>query len=266
MATFTVTVQTSAGVQLHGPGDADDFWAGIAFGEAATGQTASGMTIANLEMNREFILAGSGITFDSEDNPTGGTISSVTIRTLDAHAPVATFDFGAGVSAITFFEAIFALEEGDGAPVSAILDDNQWIFVGNAGPDGFTGGQQSDSLVGGGGNDTLDGLPGGADTLRGGAGDDWYVTDLESDPGPDVILENPDEGNDTVAFVTENPEPFTYTLPANIETLLLFDTFEDGAPDDVSWPFNGTGNTLPNLIIGNAGANQLSGGAGNDSL
>jgi Ca2+-binding RTX toxin-like protein len=84
----------------------------------------------------------------------------------------------------------------------------------------------------------------GADTLRGGAGDDVYVVD-----GGDVVFENLGEGADTVQASAD------YQLSANVENL----TLTGGA-------VSGTGNALANVIIGNAGDNLLDGRGGNDRL
>jgi Ca2+-binding RTX toxin-like protein len=86
----------------------------------------------------------------------------------------------------------------------------------------------------------------GADTMRGGAGNDIYVID---DVG-DVVIENPGEGIDTVEA------SISYALTANVENLTLTGTAQ----------INGTGNELDNVIIGNSGNNSLFGGDGNDTL
>jgi Ca2+-binding RTX toxin-like protein len=95
------------------------------------------------------------------------------------------------------------------------------------------------------GDDTIDGGTG-ADTMAGGLGNDVYIVD---NPG-DVVIENPNEGTDTIF------SSVSYTLPANVENLTL--TGLGG--------FSGTGNALNNLIIGNSGANVLTGGPGADTL
>ena len=100
-------------------------------------------------------------------------------------------------------------------------------------------------LNGGGGNDTLDGRAG-ADTMVGGLGFDNYVVDNVDD----TISENSSEGTDKVS------SSVTYTLPANVENLLLTNASA----------INGTGNGLANSITGNSADNQLNGGGGNDIL
>jgi Ca2+-binding RTX toxin-like protein len=117
-----------------------------------------------------------------------------------------------------------------------------------------TGTPGNDSLLGTAGNDTLYGLDGddtlngraGADTLIGGAGNDIYVVD---DAG-DVVVENADEGVDTVKSV------ISWTLGGNIEKLILTGMAA----------IDGTGNELANTLIGNAAANTLRGLDGDDTL
>jgi len=120
-------------------------------------------------------------------------------------------------------------------------------LTGNALDNALDGAGGNDTLTGGDGNDTLDGGLG-ADVLIGGKGDDTYVVDDSGDKVTDVA--GAAGGSDTVRSV------IAYTLGANIETLELI-----GAGD-----INGTGNTLDNVIVGNAGNNRLDGGMGDDSL
>jgi Ca2+-binding RTX toxin-like protein len=110
----------------------------------------------------------------------------------------------------------------------------------------ISGGNGSDTLVGGIGNDTLNGGSG-ADTLIGGVGNDIYNVDSASD----VVTEASGEGTDEVRTTLAS-----YTLAANVENLSNAGT----------GTFNGTGNGLDNLMTGNSGADTLSGAAGNDTL
>lgn len=109
----------------------------------------------------------------------------------------------------------------------------------------ITGNAANNTLNGGAGNDWLDGGTG-ADTMTGGIDDDTFVVDNSGD----VVVENSNEGSDTVL------SSITYTLGTNVENLVLTGTTDS----------NGTGNALDNIIIGNSGTNVLSGGAGNDIL
>jgi Ca2+-binding RTX toxin-like protein len=121
----------------------------------------------------------------------------------------------------------------------------------------------ADTINSGAGRDTIDALGGndfinggsGSDTMRGGAGNDTYVVDNTAD----VVIENPNEGTDTVQ------SSVNFSLSTNVEHLTL-----TGASN-----LNGTGNAFDNLISGNdgrnvltglAGADTLSGGAGRDTL
>ncbi|MBL8072970.1 MAG: putative Ig domain-containing protein [Nitrospira sp.] len=108
----------------------------------------------------------------------------------------------------------------------------------------LTGNSEANILMGLDGHDTLDGGVG-ADTLVGGLGNDTYVVD---DLG-DVVRENLNEGTDLVQSTV------SYALTANVEHLTLTGITA----------INGIGNVLNNRLTGNSAANQLIGGAGNDT-
>jgi Ca2+-binding RTX toxin-like protein len=103
----------------------------------------------------------------------------------------------------------------------------------------------SNVLTGNAGDNILDG-DAGVDAMFGGAGNDVYFVDN----GGDGVVENPNEGNDTV-FSTAH-----LRLSANVENLVL-----QGGAD-----LQGYGNSLNNLIQGNAGSNILDGDAGADVM
>jgi trimeric autotransporter adhesin len=84
-----------------------------------------------------------------------------------------------------------------------------------------------------------------ANVLSGGAGNDTYVVSTG-----DSVVENPNEGTDTVQ------SNVTYALGTNVENLTLTGTAV----------INGTGNTLANQLTGNAASNVLDGSAGNDTM
>ena len=81
--------------------------------------------------------------------------------------------------------------------------------------------------------------------MTGLAGNDTYAVDNAGD----VVIESFGEGTDTVQ------SGITYTLGSDVENLTL-----TGSAD-----INGTGNALDNVIIGNSGANTMTGLAGNDT-
>ncbi|HEX5545134.1 MAG TPA: calcium-binding protein, partial [Nitrospira sp.] len=127
------------------------------------------------------------------------------------------------------------------------------VITGTEGPDSLIGTSGDDRLVGLAGGDQLTGLAGndlldggtGADEFTGGFGNDQYIVD---DPG-DTVTELIDEGIDTVQ------SSVTRTLETDVENLTLTGNAA----------INGTGNALDNVLIGNSGANVLTGRAGNDT-
>jgi Ca2+-binding RTX toxin-like protein len=124
------------------------------------------------------------------------------------------------------------------------LVDGALVGVGNELDNGIAGNDANNTLKGGGGDDNLVGGAG-ADIMVGGTGDDGYSVDQAGD----AVMEFAGEGNDQVWSYID------YTLPANVEMLVLM----DGAT-------SGTGNELDNFITGNTGSNMLAGGAGDDRL
>lgn len=87
---------------------------------------------------------------------------------------------------------------------------------------------------------------GGADTMKGGDGNDYYTVDDVND----VVIEFADQGKD---YIYTN---ITYTLGANLEYLHLYGSAN----------INGFGNSLDNMLTGNSGNNMLYGYSGNDWL
>jgi Ca2+-binding RTX toxin-like protein len=109
-----------------------------------------------------------------------------------------------------------------------------------------TGNALANQITGNGAANLIDGGAG-ADAMRGGAGDDIYVVDQAGD----IVSESSWEGaSDTVRSA------ITYTLPSNIEALVLTGTAAIDA----------TGNSLFNSLTGNGAANRLNGGLGADLM
>jgi len=98
------------------------------------------------------------------------------------------------------------------------------------------------------GNDTANRISGGAgaDSMRGGLGDDTYVIDNSGDRA----LEFSGQGTDTVETSV------AHTLLANVENLVFTGTAN----------VNGAGNALDNVIDGNAGRNLINGLGGADTM
>jgi Ca2+-binding RTX toxin-like protein len=133
--------------------------------------------------------------------------------------------------------------DGDSFGITILSQSN--TIIGTEGNDRLNGTSGDDTLIGLGGNDRLDGKAG-TDTMIGGLGNDTYTVDNAGD----AVTENVNEGTDTVHA------SITYTLPNNIESLLL-----TGSSN-----LNGTGNALKNKLTGNGGNNILTGLDGNDTL
>jgi Ca2+-binding RTX toxin-like protein len=109
----------------------------------------------------------------------------------------------------------------------------------------LTGNDVANLLTGGSGNDTLIGGKGN-DTLTGGTGDDTYHVDAAGDK----VTESATEGNDTIVTTLVK-----YALGANLENLVYTGTAA----------FAGMGNALANRIAGGSGNDTIDGGDGSDT-
>ena len=129
-----------------------------------------------------------------------------------------------------------------------------------AGNNTVTGSGFEDVILGGAGNDILNGglganaalFDGMTDRLYGGIGDDTFVIN----EARDVVIELALAGSDWIStsVLSINLNRVNY---ANVENVIL-----NGGTSAL----NATGNSLANRLIGNAGTNSLSGMAGNDIL
>jgi VCBS repeat-containing protein len=120
------------------------------------------------------------------------------------------------------------------------------VIIAFTGDNVLSGGLGYDVLIGGEGNDTLRGGTGVANELYGGLGDDTYVVDAY-----DTIIELAGEGVDTIQTTLNH-----YFLAANVENMTFTGTGN----------FAGAGNALANVITGGDGNDTLTGGGGNDTL
>ena len=107
--------------------------------------------------------------------------------------------------------------------------------AGNAGDNTLIGNDLANTLDGG----------AGADRMEGGLGDDAYWVDNVGD----VVVEAAGAGFETIASFVD------YTLPANVEQLVLLGT-----------AVRATGNATGNILVGNAVGNILDGAGGGDVL
>jgi hypothetical protein len=114
-----------------------------------------------------------------------------------------------------------------------------WAQVGGTGADNLVGTALADHLSGG---------TGAANTLTGGAGDDYYTVQAVGD----AIIELSGEGIDTVRTTLS-----TFALPDNVENIVYL-----GDPSGVSY----TGNASANTISGSSFDDVLNGGDGNDTI
>ncbi len=190
--------------------------------------------------------------FDSATRTFSGTATapglvSVRVTARDPGNLTAADVFDIAVAGGVVISGTSANDVLNGSPADDTLSGlaGNDVLNGNGGDDRLDGGLGNDTLAGGAGSDRLDGGAGG-DTMSGGAGDDTYVVDSSKDG----VVENTNEGSDAVEAGV------TYTLPANVEHLVLTGTAA----------INGTGNALPNLVRGNGANNTLNGGTGNDIL
>ncbi|MFZ6049900.1 peroxidase family protein [Pseudomonas sp. CR3202] len=127
-----------------------------------------------------------------------------------------------------------------------LADNFEGLFYGGSGNFNGTGNAADNVLVGNGGNDVLNGA-GGNDTMAGGAGNDTYAV---AEAG-DLVIELPGGGVDTVQTSLAS-----YVLGANLENLTYVGTGD----------FSGIGNALANVMIGGSGNDLLIGGGGADTM
>jgi Ca2+-binding RTX toxin-like protein len=128
--------------------------------------------------------------------------------------------------------------------VGGAFDD---VLIGSAANNDLSGGAGRDVLVGLDGNDTLRGGTG-SNELYGGLGDDSYVVEVQGD----TIVELAGEGIDTVFTALD-----TYRgLATNVENLTFTSTSNHV----------GFGNAADNIITGSTGRDVLLGLDGNDTL
>ena len=142
---------------------------------------------------------------------------------------------------------------------SAGVFDN---IIGGSGADTLFGNRLNNTLHGGAGNDKLIGATGN-DVLLGGANNDTYFFVPSSGPEADQVIENANEGVDTLNFAYLSTDVVldlgsTSIQPVNTHLALMLSspsTFE-----------NAVGGTGSDTLLGNSVANRLTGGEGDNIL
>ncbi|HEY0013014.1 MAG TPA: M10 family metallopeptidase C-terminal domain-containing protein, partial [Allosphingosinicella sp.] len=177
------------------------------------------------------------------------TVSVETISLLSAGdqrfavaVPLAGYHLVLADSVVAAGVRITIAAGGLGASESLTFDgarevDGSFTIVGGAGADVLTGSRGNDGIQGGAGNDRIDGGIGG-DGMAGGSGDDEFVVDNIGD----TVVELAGGGDDRVLTGLS-----TYALGAEVERL------------------TGT-SAVGQVLTGNALANDVSGGVGNDRI
>ncbi|WP_413711654.1 DUF4214 domain-containing protein [Rhizobium sp. Rhizsp82] len=204
--------------------------------------TGSGNSLANRIVGgagNDVLDGGAGI-----DTLLGGTGNDTYV--VDVVSDVVTELTNEGIDTIKTVLASFSIAAIANLENLTYTGSASFTGTGNALDNVITGGAVADNLSGGGGNDTLIG-GGGVDTMAGGLGDDTYVVDVATD----VVNEAVGEGTDTVQTALA-----TYTLGTNVENLTYTGTAN----------FTGNGNASANVITGGIGNDILDGRAGADTL
>ena len=160
--------------------------------------------------------------------------------TLDGAAGIDTLSYassGSGVT-ITLNGAIETTGAGGDAQDDKIKNFEN--IIGSASIDTLTGDGLANVIDGGAGADIMAGL----------AGNDTYVVDNVGDKANELAAGGTDLVKSSVDF----------TLDVNVENL----TYDNGVAADLA--FKGTGNALANIITGGAGNDRLDGKAGIDTM
>ncbi len=210
-------------------------------------------------------MLGTGLTVNAQLQPTGGTVQGYQQETWNGSGWSAQWGVeGISLPAATCYAAVLSPSPGDDlALLLQGLSGNDTIrlseqadfmrgYLGNdtlrgqGGSDTLFGDEGDDSVDGGAGNDLLYGNAG-HDTLVGGTGNDTYYVEAG-----DTVVET--STLDSEQDIVRSSDSFTLT--PNIEVLVL----------DGDAAVDGTGNAQANTLLGNNGANRLSGLVGNDTL
>jgi len=248
------TLDGGSGADTLSGGSGDDRYLVDQTGDVVTETSASGgidtvqsMVSFTLGANLEHLVLGGSAAVNGSGNALGNQITgNAAANTLDGGAGADTLSGGNGNDVYVVDNAgdvVIETSAGGGtdsvrASVSVSLGANleQLVLTGSAAING-SGNALANQITGNGAANMLDGGLG-ADTLIGGAGDDSYLVDNLGD----VVTELTGEGTDTVASLLS-----AFTLGTTVENGRIAAT--------------GSAN-----LTGNAGANLLGAGAGNNVI
>ena len=247
-----VTVNLASGSALDGFVSTDSLLnienvSGSAFNDSISGDAAANQLSGNA--GNDSLLGGAGNdTLDGgagSDSMAGGADNDSYVVDVAGDQVTELPGEGSDTVQTALGYSLAALPEVENLSLTGALAVNG---SGNGAANRLVGNSAANRLDGAGGKDTLDGGFGN-DTLVGGSGDDSYLVDAVGD----VVTELAGEGNDTLQTTQAS-----YSLAAlgNVENLSY-----SGAGT-----FNGTGNALPNLLLGGNGNDTLNGGDGADTL
>lgn len=136
---------------------------------------ARSVTLIAKQHDAQVQLLGQGLTFDTEGQPTGGTITGFVVRIGGANVLVKATDLSVSLTEFwTSYQADFA------PGLKMLLFAGRDVINGGIGHDILEGGASDDDLFGGAGGDQLYGGTG-VDRLDGGKGVDFLNGDSESD-------------------------------------------------------------------------------------
>jgi Ca2+-binding RTX toxin-like protein len=221
-----------------------------AFGQGTdTVESSVNYTLGNYVENLKLIGTAYSATGNSLNNTLIGNSSA---NYLDGKAGADTMQGGAGSDVYVVNSSFDKVEEfaGQGtdwvyADISGyqLTDNVENLYIRGSAYSGY-GNNLNNLMLGNSYSNYLDGKAG-ADTMRGGLGNDFYMVDTSADE----VEEFAGQGIDTIR------SSVSYTLSNHVENLELSDS-----------AYSGTGNSLNNQITGNSFDNYLDGRAGADTM
>ena len=248
-----------SGDDAIGGGDGADIITGGAGNDNLSGEAGAdninggdGNDIISGGAGDDVLTGGSGDDTISGGDGNDDIIEGAGADNIEGGAGIDTVDYSNSTVGISFN----ANEVGTSGDALGDVLQNIEVLIGTAFADVLYGDAGDNTLQGGAGNDSLYGLAGqdhldgglGADAMAGGLGDDVFLVDNAGD----AVTELAGEGRDRVETTLA-----TYALTANVEDLTFVGTTGN---------FTGIGNALANVITGGTGDDTLRGGGGADTL